>query len=45
MTTSAKSVEFDDNSMSIMLSDGRTLGVPMAFIGMLSTRISRSPVC
>ncbi len=31
MTTSAKSVKFDDNSMWVMLSDGRTLGVPLAW--------------
>lgn len=31
MNTSAKSVRFDDNSMWIELSDGRTLGVPLAW--------------
>ncbi|MEB0136295.1 DUF2442 domain-containing protein [Actimicrobium sp. CCC2.4] len=31
MTTSAKSVHFDDNNMWLALSDGRTLGVPLAW--------------
>lgn len=31
MTTSAKSVRFDDNSMWVDLNDGRTLGVPLAW--------------
>jgi hypothetical protein len=31
MTTSAKSVQFDDNSMWVALSDGRSLGVPLAW--------------
>jgi hypothetical protein len=31
MNTSAKSVRFDDNSMWILLSDGRTLGIPLAW--------------
>lgn len=28
---SAKSVQFDDNSMWVELSDGRTLGIPLAW--------------
>ena len=31
MSTSAKSVRFDDNSMWVELSDGRTLGIPIAW--------------
>ena len=31
MTTSATAVRFDDNSMLVELSDGRTLGVPYAW--------------
>jgi uncharacterized protein DUF2442 len=31
MTTSATSVRFDDHSMWVELSDGRTLGVPLAW--------------
>ncbi len=31
MNTSAKSVRFDENSMWIELSDGRTLGIPLAW--------------
>ncbi|MDP5008971.1 MAG: DUF2442 domain-containing protein [Glaciimonas sp.] len=31
MNTSAKSVKFDDNSMWVQLSDGRTLGIPLAW--------------
>jgi hypothetical protein len=31
MTVSAKSVHFDDNSMWVVLSDGRSLGVPLAW--------------
>jgi hypothetical protein len=31
MNTSAKSVRFDDNSMWVELSDGRTLGIPLAW--------------
>ena len=31
MDTSAKAVRFDDNSMWVELSDGRTLGVPYAW--------------
>ena len=31
MNTSAKSVRFDDNSMWVDLSDGRTLGIPLAW--------------
>ena len=31
MSTSAKSVRFDDNSMWVELSDGRTLGIPLAW--------------
>lgn len=31
MNTSAKSVRFDDNSMWVVLSDGRTLGIPLAW--------------
>jgi hypothetical protein len=30
MTVSAKAVRFDDNSMWVDLSDGRTIGVPYA---------------
>ena len=31
MNTSAKLVRFDDNNMWVELSDGRTLGVPLAW--------------
>lgn len=31
MSISAKSVSFDDNSMWVELSDGRTLGVPLTW--------------
>jgi hypothetical protein len=31
MSTSAKSVRFDDNSMWVELADGRTLSVPLAW--------------
>lgn len=31
MNTSPKSVRFDDNSMWVELSDGRTLGIPLAW--------------
>lgn len=31
MTISATSVRFDDNSMWVELTDGRTLGVPLAW--------------
>ncbi len=31
MTTSATSVRFDDHTMWVELSDGRTLGVPLAW--------------
>lgn len=31
MTTSPKSVRFDDNSMWVELNDGRILGVPLAW--------------
>jgi hypothetical protein len=31
MNTSAKSVRFDDNSMLVELSDGRTLGIPLVW--------------
>lgn len=31
MSISAKSVRFDDNSMWIELSDGRTIGIPIAW--------------
>lgn len=31
MSTSAKSVRFDDNSMWIELLDGRTLGIPLVW--------------
>ena len=31
MNTSAKSVWFDDNSMWVELSDGRTLGIPLVW--------------
>lgn len=31
MSISAKSVSFDENSMWVQLSDGRTLGVPLAW--------------
>lgn len=31
MSTSAKSVRFDDSSMWLQLSDGRTLGIPLAW--------------
>lgn len=31
MNTSAKSLRFDDNSMWIELSDGRTLGIPLVW--------------
>ncbi|MGS0744061.1 DUF2442 domain-containing protein [Glaciimonas sp. GG7] len=31
MNTSAKSVKFDENSMWVELSDGRTLGVPLVW--------------
>jgi len=31
MTISAKSLRFDDDSMWVDLSDGRTLGVPLAW--------------
>jgi uncharacterized protein DUF2442 len=32
MNTSAKSVWFDDNSMWVELADGRTLGIPLAWL-------------
>lgn len=31
MTISAESVRFDDDSMWVALSDGRTLGIPLAW--------------
>jgi len=31
MNTSAKAVRFDENSMWVELSDGRTLGIPLAW--------------
>ena len=31
MSISAKSVRFDDNTMWVELSDGRTLGIPLAW--------------
>ena len=31
MSTSAKSVRFDDSNMWLQLSDGRTLGIPLAW--------------
>ena len=31
MSISAKSVRFDDNSMWVELSDGRTLGIPLVW--------------
>jgi hypothetical protein len=31
MNTSPKSVKFDDNSMWVQMSDGRSLGVPLAW--------------
>ncbi len=31
MNTSAKAVRFDDNIMWVELSDGRTLGIPLAW--------------
>jgi hypothetical protein len=31
MSTSAKAVTFDDHSMWVELSDGRTLGIPLAW--------------
>ena len=31
MNTSAKSIRFDDNNMWVELSDGRTLGIPLAW--------------
>ena len=31
MSISAESVSFDDNSLWVVLSDGRTLGVPLAW--------------
>ena len=31
MSTSAKTVRFDDSSMWVELSDGRTLGIPLAW--------------
>jgi len=31
MNTSAKSVRFDENNLWVELSDGRTLGVPLAW--------------
>ena len=31
MSISAKSVHFDENSMWVELSDGRTLGIPLAW--------------
>jgi Protein of unknown function (DUF2442) len=31
MNTSAKAVRFDDNSMWVDLSDGRTLGIPLVW--------------
>lgn len=35
MNTFAKSVRFDDNSMWVDLSDGRTLGIPLAWFPQL----------
>ena len=35
MTTFAKHVRFDDNSMWVDLSDGRTIGVPLAWFARL----------
>ena len=35
MTISAKAVRFDDNSMWVDLSDGRTIGVPYAWFARL----------
>jgi hypothetical protein len=31
MTTSAKQIRFDENSMWVELADGRTIGVPLAW--------------
>lgn len=31
MTTSAKQIHFDENSMWVELTDGRTIGVPLAW--------------
>jgi hypothetical protein len=43
MTTSAKSLRFDDDSMWVELADGRTLGVPLAWFPRLlhATRAQR----
>jgi hypothetical protein len=41
MNISAKSVRFDDSSMWVELSDGRTIGVPMAWFPRL-THASRA---
>jgi len=35
MNTSAKAVRFDDNGMWIELSDGLTLGIPLAWVPQL----------
>jgi Protein of unknown function (DUF2442) len=43
MTTSAKSLRFDDDSMWVELADGRTLGIPLAWFPRLlhATRTQR----
>lgn len=41
MNISAKSVRFDDSSMWVGLSDGRTIGVPLAWFSRL-THASRA---
>ena len=43
MSTSAKSLRFDDDSMWVELADGRTLGVPLAWFPRLlhATRAQR----
>ncbi len=50
MTISAESVRFDDDTMWVALSDGRTLGIPLAWFPRLlnatpdeRTRVSVSP--
>jgi Protein of unknown function (DUF2442) len=46
MTTSAKSVRFDENSLWVDLSDGRIIGVPLAWFPRLlhATDAQRSKV-
>jgi hypothetical protein len=46
MNTSAKAVRFDENNMWVELSDGRTLGIPLAwFPRLLNAKVDQLQKC